>query len=962
MKAAVPSQGRRGTALVMTLIILTVITLMILGLADLVRHETVASGSHQERDRALLLAQMGTDLVQGVLRKETADPSLVWASMPGALLVPDASAAPADRTRLTSLVRLHSGMPSPDMLNADVELAVLRPASLNIQTFDDQRPPTHLITDQRTDPANPASPVVKLPLRWIYVRRNGTFDYAERPDLTQVESSANPDKSPIVGRFAFWTDDESSKINLNTAWKRNGMSGASGVPSRFSPSHPTAVSLAALEGMTPEMADRLHAAITPDHTYTDLDSASEGGRFFNSIREPRALGPDMARVLNAARFEVTHFSHDPDTTFFNEPRIVLTTQKKHARGRPFLDILTNPGSDTASGDDPGAIAHIDGVKLNRLLMGDATANPPVLGLLHYLQRTDWPIVDKDAGAGGAPSFQAKYFPDSPGVERLTQLALNIIEYVRSAESSMTFVEPIRGMVQDGAFIWDVDNPLIRGEDNTYKGLTRSLYITEVGAWVSERPMAEGPHRGRYKYRFFVEVHLPKNGGVPSLDFGGMEGKRWYIYLRHALMSTGDKPPEEAMTPGFFTEDMEGLLGSWLRIDPADVLGGRTELREGGYATLAFTLYCYADQRPTEMDFRTALMLAADEGRIALPDNARLELCPLGDPDRAKALSYPIDDPGVAETAIHSCQTDDPRVNLVADDFKLLPNTFGARNRNSTLGSGPAEVTPQQDTDASGQLTDAGQRMPYPTGHARNLAGVVLSSGELGHIHTGMEISSTTPGGGIPWRTLRLQPGNQGSGVVPDWALMDLFTVPVDVPRRAAGLFTPHDTATGGRININGQAQPFGNREATPMPLQRIKPLTALFMGIPKNDDGQLLTAEEAAVLADNVASHLLAAKGKTFGHPAFYDSPGEIVEIAGVADRGEESEAIVRGMANLVSTRGGVFSVFSVGQSLKQTRNGTLVVTGEQRQQTMLERYDADPDPAVTTIRFRKIFFRHLNP
>lgn len=61
-----------------------------------------------------------------------------------------------------------------------------------------------------------------MPVEWVYVLKDGTFgvlDSANRfikPDgslLSDVEGRANP----ISGRVAFWTDDESCKLNINTA-------------------------------------------------------------------------------------------------------------------------------------------------------------------------------------------------------------------------------------------------------------------------------------------------------------------------------------------------------------------------------------------------------------------------------------------------------------------------------------------------------------------------------------------------------------------------------------------------------------------------------------------------------------------------------------------------------------------------------------------------------------------------
>ncbi len=73
----------------------------------------------------------------------------------------------------------------------------------------------------------------------------------------------------------------------------------------------------------------------------------------------------------------------------------------------------------------------------------------------------------------------------------------------------------------------------------------------------------------------------------------------------------------------------------------------------------------------------------------------------------------------------------------------------------------------------------------------------------------------------------------------------------------------------------------------------------------------------------------------------------------------------MREIANLITARGNVFSVYTIGQALKQTQGGKLLVTGEQRQQAYLERYLVDKgntDPNDDSIGFRTIYFRNLIP
>jgi uncharacterized protein (TIGR02600 family) len=64
------------------------------------------------------------------------------------------------------------------------------------------------LTDPHFKLANGTSvPYLPMPVKWLYVFRDGTMGPA----------SAGTKENPIVGRTAFWTDDESCKLNINTA-------------------------------------------------------------------------------------------------------------------------------------------------------------------------------------------------------------------------------------------------------------------------------------------------------------------------------------------------------------------------------------------------------------------------------------------------------------------------------------------------------------------------------------------------------------------------------------------------------------------------------------------------------------------------------------------------------------------------------------------------------------------------
>lgn len=66
--------------------------------------------------------------------------------------------------------------------------------------------------------ASPTNNPAAMPVLWIYVLRDGTQVPAVAsgtPGTVQVQGASS--SNPIVGRIAYWTDDETCKINVNTA-------------------------------------------------------------------------------------------------------------------------------------------------------------------------------------------------------------------------------------------------------------------------------------------------------------------------------------------------------------------------------------------------------------------------------------------------------------------------------------------------------------------------------------------------------------------------------------------------------------------------------------------------------------------------------------------------------------------------------------------------------------------------
>ena len=60
-----------------------------------------------------------------------------------------------------------------------------------------------------------------MPVRWIYVLRDGSLTTPTSGTGSKASFSAATNKptktNPIIGRVAFWTDDDTSKLNINVA-------------------------------------------------------------------------------------------------------------------------------------------------------------------------------------------------------------------------------------------------------------------------------------------------------------------------------------------------------------------------------------------------------------------------------------------------------------------------------------------------------------------------------------------------------------------------------------------------------------------------------------------------------------------------------------------------------------------------------------------------------------------------
>jgi len=250
MKSAFAVARRRGVALVLVLSVVVLITALIVGFLLRVGSDRLSTASYSTGVAARQLGDVAVNLVQGQINDATSrGAGTAWASQPGAVRVFDNTGAMKTLYRLYSAPALTSDQAS-DLANdippatwaASPALWTDLNAPVTVQGVNDSSGSTvksFPILDPR-DPADSTKTVAiegfsitgapgatatqpaPMPVRWLYVLKDGQIiapDPASTGSLatfntsTTVPSTANP----IIGRIAFWTDDETSKVNLNTA-------------------------------------------------------------------------------------------------------------------------------------------------------------------------------------------------------------------------------------------------------------------------------------------------------------------------------------------------------------------------------------------------------------------------------------------------------------------------------------------------------------------------------------------------------------------------------------------------------------------------------------------------------------------------------------------------------------------------------------------------------------------------
>lgn len=256
-----PGSQEKGVALITVLAIVLLMTVLVTSFFTMSRNELTTAIKDSENLKARSLADAAVNMAISQIREGTTQVNtdggfLAWSSQPGAIRVY------RNNGQLRSIIKLYSArLMAADSLNQLASQDVRNDWDMQPDQWVDMNAPSITpsanapddldeallvfpIVDPRAMRANKKDSVegfsyekrgisgvvtpsggkanaqrLPMPVRWIYLLADGTSGVLNNGgEFDASEGSATPSKeNPIVGRIGFWTDDETSKINLNTA-------------------------------------------------------------------------------------------------------------------------------------------------------------------------------------------------------------------------------------------------------------------------------------------------------------------------------------------------------------------------------------------------------------------------------------------------------------------------------------------------------------------------------------------------------------------------------------------------------------------------------------------------------------------------------------------------------------------------------------------------------------------------
>lgn len=563
---------RSGFALVMVLGVLVLLSVLVVGFMTRAGTENSTAAGYKASVSSRILGDMVASLVQGQINMATSQGySVAWASQPGMIRTFDDSGntrngfklysapdmivtganlatsvkndCPTSASTWTGNAALWTDLNAPVLTGGTSHFPILDTGVASGQTRALPAAPEGF-TVSASGPISSSSQPAPMPVRWLYVLRDGTIvsptaGAANSVNVPGDTSDTSPNANPITGRIAFWTDDETCKVNINTAaegnyWdtpKGNAFSERSlgfwqptiGEFQRY-PGHPAMTCLSSVLyagttqppnfapvssypariGYMPQANFENLYNITPrvttggstegtssiygatavtndvDRLFSNLDEL-----IFNPNRQSTYGGLTLTKdMIEQSKFFLTAHSRAPEVNMFNLPRIAcwpiyaLSGGSYDASHTTVFDQLI--GMCSSIGGNPGAGTGYPYFfqRRNNLSRTELTDIDRNRQLYSYL---DWLTKQRVPGYGN--SFAAKY-PQDQG-----QILTEIFDYIRStnlADDNVSTPFTTTGATTAGHGL------VVPTQYNGTMGFGRFFTLTEFGVGFICNAVADDP--------------------------------------------------------------------------------------------------------------------------------------------------------------------------------------------------------------------------------------------------------------------------------------------------------------------------------------------------------------------------------------------------------------------------------------------------------------------------------------
>jgi hypothetical protein len=223
------------------LALLVLVSGLTLALLSTVRTEAASAAGFERGVSTRTLAETALNLVIGQVQEATERPGEAWISQPGLIRSYDDRGNPSAAYKLYSAEKMKidgafdpaDGEDLPADVAAwkdDVNQWVDLNAPIKSVSGNGSQSYFYPIIDPRAagsvegfsynstwSSVTSAPESLALPVRWLYLLEDGTLTPAGNGTNEQVDIPGSTPSNPPIARIAFWTDDESSKVNVNTA-------------------------------------------------------------------------------------------------------------------------------------------------------------------------------------------------------------------------------------------------------------------------------------------------------------------------------------------------------------------------------------------------------------------------------------------------------------------------------------------------------------------------------------------------------------------------------------------------------------------------------------------------------------------------------------------------------------------------------------------------------------------------